>query len=249
MERRARLSYSAVWEDAAALLRAHGSLLAALAGVFLFLPALVLRQFAVVPTLEGAPADIAHLVAVTRAYVIANWPLILPVRLLELVGGVAMLELMLGPRGTSVAGAIRTGFLLLPFYFVTFVLANFALAVGVALLILPGVYLLGRLGPFPAVLVAERRRNPLDVFARAFALTAGRGWALAVLLLLVLFAALVVGLVAGDVAGVVATLIAGREVGAFMAGAASAAAGAAGEVVMLALFAALYRALSPSAPT
>src|SRR4051812_38184352 len=43
-------SYNAVWEDAVRLLRQHAPLLAAIAGVFLFLPALLFAVFLPQPT-------------------------------------------------------------------------------------------------------------------------------------------------------------------------------------------------------
>jgi len=239
-----RLSYTAVWDDAAAMLRANASLIAALAGAFLFLPALVVRQYAAPPSSQGAPADFVHVFAAFQAYVAAYWPLLLAARIAELVGSVAILELVLGPRGTSVAGAIGTGFLLLPFYFATFFLANIAIFAGIVLLVVPGLYLLGRLAPFPAVVVAERRRSPFDALARAWALTAGRGWAVLGLLLLVMIAIAIVTAIAGMVLGVVFVFLAGKGLGGFLAAAAAAVAGAAGAVVMLALYAALYRHLA-----
>lgn len=242
-----RLSYNAVWDDAAALIRAHGQLLAPIAGVFLFLPALVLKEFATVPATEGAPKDLVHAVAALQAYIALNWPLLLATRLVELVGSIAILELILGPRGTSVGAAIVAGFLLLPFYFAAMVLANLAIGLGVFLLVIPGIYIAGRLAPFPALVVGERLRNPVAALSRTFALTAHHGWAIFGLLLLVMIATTVIAVVSGSVVGLVVTLVAGQSIGTFAAAAAAAAAGAGGDVVLLALLAALYRALTPRA--
>jgi hypothetical protein len=238
-----RLSYSAIWDDAAALIRAHGQLLAPLAGVFLFLPALVLRELATIPSLAEAK-DLVHAVAAFQAYVAMNWPLLLATRLVELVGSIAILELALGPRGTSVGAAIVVGVLLLPFYFATLFLANVAIALGCLLLFVPGLYLGGRLAPFPAVVVAERVRNPIAALRRTFALTDRRGWAILGLVVLVMVATAVISIVSGSVVGLVVALLAGKAIGTFAAATAAAAAGAGGQVVILALFAALYRALT-----
>jgi hypothetical protein len=241
-----RLSYNAAWDDAAALLRAHGSLLAALAGVFLFLPTLVLREVAPPPLMT---ANLAETVALFQAYVEASWPLLLASRLVELVGSVAILQLLLGPRGTSVGGAIVAGGMLVPFYFVASVLGSFAIGIGLMLLLVPGLYLIGRLALLPAVVVAERRRNPVDALRRTALLTAGHGWAILALIVLVTVATWVVAVVGGSAVGIVFALLAGKAVATFAAAACAAGAGAAGEVVLLAFYAALYRALmaQPSA--
>jgi UPF0716 family protein affecting phage T7 exclusion len=45
-----KFSYSAVWNDAARMLKEHGSLLLAIAGVFFLLPGLLLGYFLPQPT-------------------------------------------------------------------------------------------------------------------------------------------------------------------------------------------------------
>ena len=50
-----KISYSAVWADTAALLRSHASLIATVAGVFIFLPGLLVAYF--LPQPEPASFD------------------------------------------------------------------------------------------------------------------------------------------------------------------------------------------------
>ena len=234
-----KLSYSAVWDDTVALLRAHGSLIAALAGAFLFLPALLLATLAPQPTGMQPPDIMPALTAWFRENLL--WLVL--ARLVELVGSIAILRLVFGPRGTSVAAAIGAGGTLLIFYLIPFILANLAVAFGFLLLIVPGLYLMGRFAPLGPVVVAEERRNPADALARTWALTAGRGWAVTGLILLVAIAGGITMLVVNGVFGIVFLLVLGKGLGGFLGRLVGAATGTAFSVLLLLLYASIYRAL------
>ncbi|MBV9930234.1 MAG: hypothetical protein JO013_04735 [Alphaproteobacteria bacterium] len=235
-----KLSYSATWDDAVALLRTHAPLVGALAGVFLFLPALLVNY--VFPQPEVT--DPRRYLEVMGGYFAVAWPWMLLARLVQLVGAIAVLELVFGPRGTSVAGAIVTGATLLLFYFAAFFLANILIFFGFILLIVPGLYLTGRLAPLGPVIVAERRRNPVAAIGRSFALTAGRGWAVTGLVLLVVVAAGVAIAVVHALIGILAVLVAGKALGLLVVKIVDAATGAALATMLLLLYAAIYRQLA-----
>jgi len=239
-----KLSYSAIWDDTMALLRTHASLVAALAGVFLFLPALVIAYLLPQPVVTDPNRALETFIG----YYQANWPWLLLSQLVRMAGAAAILQLIFGPRGTSVAGAIVTGFLLLPSYFAAHFVAQTGMTIGFLLLIVPGVYLMGRFAPLSAVIVAERRRNPIAALTRTFALSAGHGWSLAGLVLLVLIAAGVTLGVLHAVSGILFVLVAGKALGTLLVQIVDAAAGAAFVTLFLLLYAAIYRALSPASP-
>jgi hypothetical protein len=238
-----KLSYTAVWDDAAAMIRAHGSLIAALAGVFLFLPSLLIAQLLPKPTVT----DPSRVFEAMREFYMANVLWLLLGSLVSMVGTIAILKLLLGPRGTSVGGAIAAAFPLLPFYFLAALISNLLLFVGFLLLLVPGLYLFGRLAPLGPVIVAERRFNPVDAVGRAFALTRGRGWAVLGLVLLVGIAGAVAIIVVDSLFGLVFVLVAGKGLGTFLSGIVNAAAGAAFSAFFAVLFAALYRRLTGGA--
>jgi hypothetical protein len=236
-----RFSYSAVWDDAAAMVRAHGSLIAALAGVFLFLPSLLVAQLLPKPTVT----DPSRAIEAMREFYTANLLWLLLGSLVSMVGTIAILKLLLGPRGTSVGGAIAAAFFpLLPVYFLVSLISNLIFGVGLLLLVVPGLYLFGRLAPLGPVVVAEKRYNPIDSIGRAWALTKGRGWAVLGFLLLVGVAGAVSVLVVDGVAGVLFVLVAGKGLGGFLSGIVNAAAGAAFSAFFAVIFAALYRRLA-----
>ena len=118
-----KLSYSAVWDDTAAMLRAHGSLVAALAGVFLFLPGLLLAVLLPHPTVTDPSRAIE---AISDYYKAKRCGCSSPASS-AWSGTIAILKLLLGPRGTSVGGAIAAALPILPFYFLAAFLANIAL--------------------------------------------------------------------------------------------------------------------------
>ncbi len=238
-----KLSYSAVWADTAALLRSHASLVATVAGVFLFLPGLLVAYF--LPQPEPTSPD--RLLQAWSDYAVAHWPWLLLDSLIRMVGSIAIL-LLLFARDISVGGAIAAAVALLPSYFVASLLSSIALGFGFLLLVVPFFYLLGRLGPLNAVLVAEAHRNPIAALRRCWALTEGRGWAIFGLIALVGVAASIVVATASMLLGILFVLVAGRDLGALLVLIVRTAGNAAMMTLLLVLTAALYRRLSEGRP-
>ncbi|HEX8239895.1 MAG TPA: hypothetical protein VF574_09175 [Allosphingosinicella sp.] len=237
-ERIMTFSYSAVWAEAVALLRRHASLIATVAGVFIFLPGLLAAYFLPQPE----PAELAKLGELWIEYASANWPWLLLNVAASMIGAIAIL-LLLFARDISVGGAIAAALALLPGYFVAILLSNFVIVLGFLLLIVPGAYALGRLGPLNAVLVAEGHRSPVAAIRRCLEVTRGHGWAIAGLLILVALAASIVVAVASNLLGILFVLAAGRDLGQLLVLIVRAAGSAAMAVLLIVLNAAIYRRL------
>jgi hypothetical protein len=237
-----KFSYSAVWQDVVALARSHGALIAAVAGVFIFLPALLFGYLLPAPE----PTDPSQLVPMMAEYFAANWHWMLLQGLFAMLGSIAIFRLIFSRAGTSVGAAIAGALPLLVSYFVAAVLSGFIMGLGMLLLIVPGLYLFGRLAPLGALLVAEDQRNPLTAISRTFALTKGNGWAILGLALVVAIAALVVMLVINSIFGIVLILIAGQELGGLLVLIVTTLTSSALTVLFILLYAALYRRLSPT---
>jgi hypothetical protein len=236
-------SYNAVWEDTVRLLRQHAPLLAAIAGVFLFLPTLLFAVFMPPPVPQGGDADRA--LQIWLDFYRAAWPWFFLQGLFSIIGTLAMLRLVFA-RDT-VGGALVHGLILTPFYILMSLIGAFMISFGLILLIVPGLYLLGRLAPISAVLVAENRRSPFDAIARTFALTSGHGWAIFGLVFVVaIVAAIAVG-VANTLFGLVFILAAGQELGKLLAAVVASALNAAFSTLLVMLYAAIYRALAGKA--
>jgi hypothetical protein len=234
-----KFSYSAVWADVVALLRSHVSLIATVAGVFLFLPGLLVAYFLPQPE----PGQLDRLGQMWVDYLGANWPWLLLNSLVSMVGSIAIL-LLLFARDISVGGAIRAALALLPAYFIASLLSSIAIGIGFVLLIVPGLYLLGRLGPVNAVVVAEAHRNPIAAIRRCWALTAGHGWAILGLILLIGMAAAIAVGVAATLIGILLVLVAGQDIGQLLVLIVRTAGNAAMMTLLLVLNAAIYRQLS-----
>jgi hypothetical protein len=115
---------------------------------------------------------------------------------------------------------------------------------GLLLLLVPGLYLFGRLAPISAVLVAENRRGPFDVIGRTFELTKGRGWAILGIVFVVAVVAGIAVSVADTLFGLILVLAAGQELGRTLTAVISSALNAALASLMTMLYAAIYRALA-----
>lgn len=236
-----KFSYSAVWADVVALLRSHLPLIATIAGVFIFLPGLLVGYFLPQPE----TADMARIGQLWGEYLSLNWHWLLLNGLIGMIGALAIL-LLLFARDISVGGAIAAALALLPSYFIAALLSSVAIGIGFVLLIVPGLYLLGRLGPLNAVVAAETHRNPIAAIKRCLELTKGHGWAVVGLIILVAIAAAIVVGVATTLIGLLLILVAGQDIGGLLVLIVRAVGNTAMTTLLLVLSAAIYRQLSQS---
>ena len=235
-----KFSYSAVWDDAVRLLRSHGSLIAALAGVFIFLPGLLTA--ALLP--QPQPQSVDRVLEAMSDYIHVAWPWLLLETLVNMVGTIAILRLIFPRQTSTVGGVIAASLPLLPTYFAAAILSNVIVAIGLILFIVPGIYLLGRLAPVGPLIVAEERRNPLDALRRSFQLTAGKGWAVAGLVVIVAVAGVIVMMVVNNLIGLLLLLLAGQKIGGFLVTIVGALTAAAFTTLLVLLYAAIYRRLA-----
>ncbi|HEV2747675.1 MAG TPA: YciC family protein [Allosphingosinicella sp.] len=237
------LSYSAVWDDLTAMARANSSVLLAIAGVFLFLPGLLVAYFIPQPQ-----SDASRILADLWTYHAANAHWLLLGTIVNMAGAIAMLLLLLDRDGRTVGNAIAGTLPILPAYFIASLLAGLAIGCGLLLLIVPGLYLFGRLAVLGPVLVTEER-HPLRALARSFELTRGKGWAIIGLVALVAAAALVLGFALIAVVGTLFRLLASDRLELLLVAMLSAFASAMLSGVLILLYAALYRRLAGAGPS
>lgn len=236
-------SYSAVWDDTVALTRRHGPLLAAIAGVFIFLPALLFSVY--LKPDEPQTQDFNQMLELLMQWYRAAAPWLLLQGLVSMIGMAAMLRLVFAPE-TTVGSALVFAITLLPFYFLMTLGSGLIICAGLIFLIVPGLYLYGRLAPAGAIMVAEKRRGPVDVIQRSFGLTKGHGWAiLGLIVIITIVGAVSVG-VAASLLGIVFHLAAGPDLGELLTTIVSSALSAAFTTLIAMLYAAIYRALAPS---
>ena len=239
-----KLSYSAVWNDVMAMLRPNVAVLAAIAGAFLFLPALLLGHF-----LPPRDPDPARPLAGMIEHIGANWPWHLLANIVNMAGAIAMLLLLLDRGGRTVGNAIGAAVLILPFYFLASLLSMLIVGVGLVLLIVPGLYLYGRLAVIGPVVVAEGLRNPINAVRRSFEVTRSNGWRVLGLVVLIALAGVIVSYALTAVLGTVFYLLAGQDTGRLLVLILNSLAAAALSTLLLVLSAAIYRALAATGPS
>ena len=235
-----KFSYSAVWEETVRLVRANGSLLTALSGVFLFLPALLVAYF--LPQPQSTSQD--RLLPDFLGYVAENWPWLLLSNIVNMIGVIAILLLLFGKGKVSVGGAIGGSLPFLPVYFLAAALSSIMIGAGLALLFIPGAYLFARLCTLGPAVVAERKRSPIDALRRAFEVSKGNGWAILGLLLIVFITGLLISYAITAVLGTIFLLVGGQRIGSLLVLIVGAATSAAVSTIMTVLFAAIYERLA-----
>jgi hypothetical protein len=241
----AKFTQNDVWADTLRLTRLHWVALVAIAGVFNFLPVLVVNHYFPFPE-TGAEVDNARALAILGAFLRENLIWYVLQSFVVMIGSATMLRLVFG-RNVTVGAALWFGILLLPVYSLMLLFTNLAICVGLILLIVPGLFLIGRLFPAAPVMVAEDRRHPIETIRRAFALTEGHGWQIVGLYILVALPGAILIFAVESLTGSLFILLAGQELGKLLTGILLAILNAALATLLTMLSAAVYRALVPEA--
>jgi len=235
-------SYDRVWADVIAMIRTNAALLATLAGVFVFLPALALGMYAPMPAPPGG-GDGSEGMRFLVDYYRANLPLLVLVNIIGTFGQAAILSLLLDQDRPTVGEALGSCARLLPIYFVLTIITNFAVVIGLFLFLVPGIYLLGRLSIAGPVMIAERVGSPIEAIRRGWTYTKGLGWRIAGLAMLVGIVAWIAVSAASSVLAVLAGLLLPTGSRVIARAFADALGGAALAVLIAVLVAAIYRQL------
>jgi Uncharacterised protein family (UPF0259) len=204
-----KFSWDRAWTDVGALWRVHGDVLLILAGLLLMVPQFASQLF--FPFKPETVVDFANAETVTayfaeyQAYIAASWPGLLVFSLVSTVGTGTILIAMLDPDRPTIGNAIGRAFRFLASLFVLNFLVSLAVYFGLLLLIVPGLYLFGRLAIATASLMANRSGNPLDALRQSFAMTRGNGWSVA---FFSLFVVIVASLLASGIQAIIGIVLA-----------------------------------------
>lgn len=236
------LSYDATWADLVAMARANAGILAILAGAFLLLPNFAQLLIAPPPAINtldwnGIRRMEQYFGDNALTLILCNLPVWL--------GSAGILSLLLDRRRLTVGEALMSGFRLLPGVIVLNWLTQILVFTGLVLLVVPGLYLIGRLMLAAPTQMAERIGNPITAIARSIALTRRNGWRIAGLVLVIGVVATIVGAATNMVIGILLSLILPKAVFAAAATLLKSTIAAATALLILLLGAALYRQLAP----
>jgi len=262
---------SEAWRDATAMMARNREVLLIVAGLFFFLPSLVLN-FAMGDAQSLAMTDPeAAEGALLAAYSEWSWLVVLIV-IVSMVGSLALLALLRDHDRPTVGEAIRAGLLaLLPAFGTYVILGIGALLVAFLTIALFGpilgvdatnpdlaqmtllVAIAFAIMVFPAVkfslstpvIAVDKVYNPLKALARSWRLTRGSGLRMLLFYVLLFVVYLVLAMVAGMVAAALG-LIVGPDAGLIISALISGALSAATSVVIVAVIAAAHRQLAGS---
>lgn len=237
-----KFSYDAAWNEVLALWRAHGELIAIVAGLFLMIPDFARNLFFPVPPVTGF--DPANLEILER-YFVGNGTWLFLLNLPILLGSAAIISLLTDARRPTVGQAIGLAFFMLPSVFVLNMLIQFAVLGGLFLFIVPGVYLIGRLAVASSWQMANRSMNPLTALARSFDLTRGNGWRIAGIILIFAATGAIAARAIGAVLGILISFVIPKMSLAAVAAFLSSILSTTVVLAMLILAAAIYRQLAP----
>lgn len=235
-----KLDGGRTWADIVGMARGNAEPLALIGGLFIMLPALIVQVF--VPFVPVATTLQAR-VNEQLAYFEANMGPLLVALIVSTFGQAVILSLLLDPDRPTIGRSFGIGAAGL----IWLLIANFLTAVvvgtGLTLFIVPGLYLFGRLAPVPAILFAERRTSPIQLFSRSFAMTRGNGWRNLLLFAVIWVTATIVIAAAISVVGIVASLAAG-SLAIFITALVAAMLDTAFALLLLLTYAAIYRQLA-----
>lgn len=238
-----KLDTGQAWTEAMAMLKGQREILLTIAGAFFLLPAMLLNAL----NPFASPPDANSIEQLTAAYsvwVSENWPWLLIVALLAVLGRLAILILLLAPERPTVGQALAAGAAMLLVAFILNILIGFLVGAGLLLFIIPGFYLFARSFLAETLLVAERLRSPVRPIARAFEVSKGNGWRIFFLVAIIWLAIQFIAGAVGTVAGIFAALNDGTGLATFFTAFFAGLASAAGSLLFLLLSVAIYRQLS-----
>lgn len=235
-------SYDRAWQDVMAMFRADWALLVTLAGVFIFFPALVLFLYAPMP--EAQPDGSAETsLQVLATYYQANMLWFVLVNAIGAFGQAVILALLLDRDRPTVGEALAGAGVLFPGFFVVQLVTNFATGAALMLLVVPGLYLLGRFEAVGPLLIERRIANPLRAIAEGWRMTEKRGWRITGMVLLVVIVGWVVTSAATSALTILGSMAVPESVRPLVGGLAGGLSSAALALLMTVLSAAIYRQL------
>lgn len=260
-----KFDMSEAWSEAMAMIRSNREVLLIVAGIFFFLPNLIVALL--VPDIQAmigtaGPEASEALMQMFSQY----WWLLLLVALAQGVGFLALLALLRDSAKPTVGDALRTGLIGLPSYLVAYLLVSFGMGIIFAVLIgvpaaagsgffagiagiLGGaifIYVMVKLSLVPAAIAIDKILNPLLALRRSWALTRGNSLRLFLFFLLIVIAYFVISLVIGMVLGAL-FLALGDTLGLALNGILSGLIDAALTVILVGVLAALHRQLADGA--
>lgn len=205
-----KFDLSAAWNDTIAMVKQFGALIFPIIGVFAFLPSLVfaLAIPAFAPT-PGAGSD-AALSEVTEYFASAA-PYFIAITIFSLISTLAILSLILSEEKPTVGDALKLALVFLLSGIAAQILTGLMMIAGLMLLIVPALYLAGRLSVVYAAMMAEHIKNPIQAIKRSWQLTENNGWRIFLFMFMVAVIATIIQMIIAAFLGAIAGLLVSLE--------------------------------------
>lgn len=224
-----KLDMGKAWVQATSLIGANRDLISVLAGIFLFIPFFVLLLALMNSNFDlggaGSEPDPEKVTAQIVAVMADNWWALLVGSIGQLCGGVAILTL-LGDRSRPTVSEVlkRVPALILPMFglqllvalvtqgpsFLTELLPEMAAALAGIVVLPVTLYLTVKFSLANAVIVLERRLNPLTAMKESWRLTKGNSFRLFAFMFMLGLLAAVIGLIMTMIVGLVLAALGDR---------------------------------------
>ncbi len=198
-----KLNYMECWSGAMAILRDHKEAILAIAGVFLFLPTLLMAQFIGQPNLEGTE-DLNAITAAYSTFFGENAFAIIASNLLISFGGFVIYFTIAPSHSGTVADDLGKALRLFLIFLIANILTGLATFAGILLFIIPGLYVACRLILVPMIIADHGERNPLEALKKSWDSTKDNGFSI---LLLVLMIAIIGAITVGVIQMIIGVII------------------------------------------
>ena len=190
-----KLNYMQCWNDAMAILRDHKEAILAIAGVFVFLPTLLMAQFVGQPALEGVE-DLNAITAAYSEFFAENATATILSNLLISFGGFVIFCTIAPSHSGTVADDLGKALRLFLIFLLANILTGLATFFGFLLLVIPGLYVACRLILVPIIIADHGERNPIEALKKSWNNTRDNGFSILVLVLMIaIIGAITVGVI------------------------------------------------------
>lgn len=226
-----------------AIFRDHKEAILAIAGVFVFLPTVLMAQFVGQPAMEGAE-DLNAVAAAYSAFFNENAAAIILSNLLISFGGFVIFLTIAPSYSGTVADDLSKGVRLFVIFLLANILTGLATFAGFILFIIPGLYIACRLILVPIIIADQGERNPLEALKNSWAITKSNGFSILLLILIIAIVGVITVGVVQMIVGVIVGLATGGEGWALIENLVSALGSTALQIVFTIIIASIYDQLS-----
>ncbi|MEO9600954.1 hypothetical protein [Parasphingorhabdus sp.] len=238
-----KLNFMQCWNGAMALLGAHKEAILAIAGVFLFLPALLFAQFVDQPIVNG-DENMDALAAIYSAYFNENYLSIIVSNLAMAIGSLAIVFSLAPSRDNTVAENLSAALAAFLFYLMANILSVLVILPGMILFVIPGLYLACRFILVPVVIAEEGERHPVALLKRSWAVTKDNGFSILFFLLIIVIVGAIAAGAVQILIGIVAGLFTGGLGWPFIENLVAAITNTALQLVVIAIYVSIYMELT-----